>query len=205
MTALEIAETWLRWIGGALGIVLHVLVFVGLFRGLGKKEGRSAGSTGWQRNPIVVVIAALVYIVAFYLLWRLIPIPLSPAVRWVLLVAGALLYFVGAAIMIWGRLALGEMHDLSSSTGAKLYEGHRLITSGPFAYVRNPMYVGGYLAITGGLLLFQTWLLLLFMGSFISLPMRARREEEALSAEFGQQWAEYARRVPAWIPRLGRD
>lgn len=211
MTMLETAEMWGRWLGGAVGIALHIVLLIGLIRALSKPSGRSSGSAGWQRSPLVIAGGLVVYILFFYVMWA--PIVIPPAdpirvpepLRWVLLVAGGLMFLSGVGIMVWGRAALGEMYDLSSSSGAKLFEGHRLITSGPYALVRNPMYVGGFLAITGGLLLFQTWMMLALMWSLPGLFGRARREEEALSAEFGDAWAAYARRVPAWLPRLPRQ
>jgi len=39
---------------------------------------------------------------------------------------------------------------------------------------------------------------------FLGLVLRARREEQALADEFGEQWEEYCRRVPGWIPRILR-
>jgi protein-S-isoprenylcysteine O-methyltransferase Ste14 len=44
---------------------------------------------------------------------------------------------------------------------------------------------------------------LLAPGSLM-LAFRARREEQALSAQFGPAWQEYAHQVPAWLPRLRR-
>jgi protein-S-isoprenylcysteine O-methyltransferase Ste14 len=38
--------------------------------------------------------------------------------------------------------------------------------------------------------------------AFLGLVLRARREEQALAAEFGQHWQEYCQQVPGWIPRL---
>jgi protein-S-isoprenylcysteine O-methyltransferase Ste14 len=65
------------------------------------------------------------------------------------------------------------------------------------------MYVGALAMGLGGLLLYRTWTLVMLALCTLVFFRRARREEDALSAEFGQQWADYARRVPAWIPRIG--
>jgi protein-S-isoprenylcysteine O-methyltransferase Ste14 len=96
------------------------------------------------------------------------------------------------------------MYNVSSSMGAQLYADHWLVTHGPFALVRHPMYLGIILASLGGLLIYRTWTLLFTTVGFLGLALRARREEQALAAEFGEQWEEYCRRVPGWIPRLPR-
>jgi protein-S-isoprenylcysteine O-methyltransferase Ste14 len=96
------------------------------------------------------------------------------------------------------------MYNVSTSTGAQLFSGHRLVTHGPFAYVRHPMYLGGQLAEIGALLVFRNWTALLVALNAPTLFLRARREEEALAAEFGEEWKAYRQRVPAWLPRLRR-
>jgi protein-S-isoprenylcysteine O-methyltransferase Ste14 len=136
------------------------------------------------------------------LLWQPLPLTLSRSARLVALMLGALLYFSGLALVLWGRLTLGEMYNVSSSLGAQLYADQRLVTRGPFAYVRHPMYLGILVASFGGLLLYRTWTLVFTTLNFLALFVRARREEQALAAEFGEQWEVYCRRVSAWLPRL---
>jgi protein-S-isoprenylcysteine O-methyltransferase Ste14 len=57
------------------------------------------------------------------------------------------------------------------------------------------MYLGLSLASLGGLLLYGTWTWVLAALNAPALVLRARREEQALSAEFGVEWQNYARRV----------
>jgi protein-S-isoprenylcysteine O-methyltransferase Ste14 len=97
------------------------------------------------------------------------------------------------------------MYFVSTSFGAQLYADHQLVTRGPFALVRHPMYLGLISAALGSLLLYQTWTALAYALFAPFVLLRARREELALSAEFGEQWREYCRRVPAFFPRLGRQ
>ena len=97
------------------------------------------------------------------------------------------------------------MYNVSSSFGAQLYADQQLVTRGPFAYVRHPMYLGILVASFGGLLLYRTWTLVFTTLNFLALTVRARREEQALAAEFGEQWEAYRRRVPGWIPRIRGD
>ena len=68
--------------------------------------------------------------------------------------------------------------------------------------VRHPMYLGSTPAALGALLMNRTWTALVIAISLPGIILRARREEEALAAQFGQQWQDYAQRVPALIPRI---
>ena len=94
------------------------------------------------------------------------------------------------------------MYFVSTSFGAQLYADHQLVTHGPFAIVRHPMYVGLISAAFGSLLIYQTWTTVAFAVFAPFVLRRARREEQALAAEFGDQWLTYSRRVPAFFPRL---
>jgi protein-S-isoprenylcysteine O-methyltransferase Ste14 len=203
--SLDIVEGWMRWAGAVVALVCLIAVLTGITRGLRRPRGRTTGLA----RQILTLPAYLLISVGFfgtcYLLWRPLPLALSAPARTVTLALGALLFFPGLAMVLWGRFTLGEMYNVSSSVGARLYSDHRLVTRGPFALVRHPMYVGILLASAGGLLIYHTWTLVFTTVTFLGLALRARREEQALAAEFGQQWEEYRQRVPGWMPRFLRD
>ena len=85
---------------------------------------------------------------------------------------------------------------------ARVIQGHELITQGPYAVVRNPIYLGmfGLMVATG--LAYSTWwalgaaILVFLLGNGI----RIRAEERLLREAFGVQFDDYARRVPAFFP-----
>jgi protein-S-isoprenylcysteine O-methyltransferase Ste14 len=90
------------------------------------------------------------------------------------------------------------------AVAARLVEGHKLITVGPYAYVRNPIYTGmlGMLIATG--LAMEHWIativaVVLFAAGMV---IRVRSEEKLLRAAFGQEFEDYAKRVPAVIPGI---
>lgn len=87
---------------------------------------------------------------------------------------------------------------------ARVIHGHQLVQQGPYAVVRNPIYLAmlGNVVATG--LAFGTWLSLLgAIGVFaIGTEIRIRSEEKLLREAFGVEFEEYARRVPALFPRL---
>lgn len=74
------------------------------------------------------------------------------------------------------------------------------MTSGPFAYVRHPMYLGLVLASLGTLAMYRTWTTLLFVAQTPILIVRARQEDRLLALAFDDDWVRYAVRVPAWLP-----
>jgi protein-S-isoprenylcysteine O-methyltransferase Ste14 len=115
--------------------------------------------------------------------------------------AFAILAAVGSVLLIMAAVkTLGKEWSVT----ARLVEGHKLATSGPYAYVRHPIYAGmlGMLLATG--LAISHWMALLaalaifLMGTLI----RIRREEKLLREAFGQEFDDYSRRVPAIVPGL---
>jgi protein-S-isoprenylcysteine O-methyltransferase Ste14 len=109
--------------------------------------------------------------------------------------AAASVWFVGVAVRTLGR---------QWTYAARLIEGHKLITEGPYSVVRNPIYTGmfGMLIATG--LAAEHWLgLLIAIPLFIiGLVIRVRSEEKLLRSAFGQEFEDYARRVSAVFPGI---
>ena len=201
-------DTFERWTrrSALLGLAGFIVVVTqGLARSRrhakGRVSGPAAGSLRWLRAAYVPM--SFVALWGLGKSWRPLPVSLSPAARFVATVAGAKLFFLGLGLFLWGRRTMGDMYDLSSSLGAELYADHRLVTSGPFALVRHPLYLAGILAEVGALLLFRNWAMALVALNAPTLILRARTEETLLAAEFGPQWAEYKTRVPMLLPRLG--
>ncbi len=160
---LLLLEWAIQWAGALLALTTLALVFVGIWRGVGRAPGRAVGrGTGWLRSPLFYLIVSSFYIALSVILWRPLPVSVSTAARgWALLI-GSLIYFPGMLLTLWGRLALGGMYFVSTGFGAQLYAGHRLITHGPYAIVRHPMYAGLIAAAIGSLLIYRTWTALIF-------------------------------------------
>lgn len=78
------------------------------------------------------------------------------------------------------------------------------VATGPYRYVRNPMYVGGVLALVGGGLALCSISILALAGIFWALShlMVVFYEEPALEKRFGESFLQYERRVHRWLPRL---
>jgi len=127
--------------------------------------------------------------------WELLPAPVPVRVLGGLLLAVALPVLV-SAFLRFVRDGLG--------TPAPVAPTERLVVTGAYRYVRNPMYVAVIAAIVGqALLLGQTVLLYyaalvaLLVVSFVRLY-----EEPVLRRQFGAEYESYRRSVPGWLPRL---
>ena len=90
------------------------------------------------------------------------------------------------------------------SITARLVEGHKLATSGPYALVRHPIYSGmlGMLLATGLAISHWAAVLAALIIFFIGTTIRVRSEEKLLREAFGEQFETYARRVRAIVPGL---
>ncbi len=82
----------------------------------------------------------------------------------------------------------------------------RLVTSGPYAVSRNPMYLG-HLIFTAGLALTCRSAVggLLAVGSALWFQQRVREDERRLARAFGAPYRDYLRQVPRWLPSLRRS
>ena len=201
---LEFVETIIQWLGGLLAYTTLGVILYGIWRGTRRQVGRTTGRMGtWLRSPWFYLGSTVLFFGICNLGWVPLQMSFSPLTRTLVLVLGVLLYFPGMLLVLWGRFVLGKNYFVSTGFGAQLFTGHQLVTNGPFAIVRHPMYAGLIVASIGALLIYFTWTTLYF-ALFAPLTLiRARREEQALSAEFGDQWVDYCRRVPAWLPRRG--
>jgi protein-S-isoprenylcysteine O-methyltransferase Ste14 len=129
-------------------------------------------------------------------------VPAGPASRAPLLVwTGVLVTLLGEAIRLWG------VHHIGVISRTRSERLGPLIDSGPFALVRNPLYVGNTLlwigfACTAGLM----WLApiaLLALG--LEYHAIVRWEEQLLESRLGDAYRNYAARVPRWLPRVFAD
>jgi len=203
---LNMSEILLRWFGGLTAWATLGVILYGIWRGTRRPMGRMAGPTaGWLRSASFYTLTTTIFLAVSIVFWKPLPMVLPSGISTLVLIAGALLYFPGMALVLWGRLALGKMYFVSTGFGAQLYADHQLVTHGPFAIVRHPIYLGLIAAAFGSLMIYQTWTTVLFAFFAKFVLQRAHREEQALSAEFGELWQTYCRRVPRFLPHLRKD
>ena len=133
----------------------------------------------------------------FFMRWRVrLGYPLAAAVLGFAhpsprsMLAGAL---VGALGLLIRAYAAGYLHKQEVLT-----------VTGPYAYTRNPLYLGSVALALGAAIATRSWisasLLLLYFSIFYSMVMR--REEKELRLKHGAAFEEYAQEVPLFLPRL---
>ena len=110
---------------------------------------------------------------------------------------GLLMTFAGLLFACWARVILGS----NWSGVVQLKQGHELIETGPYRYVRHPIYTGLLLALLGSALMIGEWRALLALAIIaVSFWRKLRLEELWLGEYFGAAYADYMRRVKALIP-----
>lgn len=104
---------------------------------------------------------------------------------------------VGGALAVVGLLIRGW-------SAGTIEKGVALATTGPYAFTRNPLYLGSFtigagLALSGGHWIWPVAFIVFFGTVYVRT---INREAEQLRGLFGSRYAEYARQVPAFVPRL---
>ncbi len=107
---------------------------------------------------------------------------------------------LGEALRIWGVSYAGPA-TRTRKVGAKA-----LVTDGPYAYLRNPLYLGNFL-ISSGLCIasraWMPWMLMVLTAAFaVQYGAIISLEEKKLRNLFGEKYDRYASRVPRIMPRL---
>jgi protein-S-isoprenylcysteine O-methyltransferase Ste14 len=122
---------------------------------------------------------------------RFLPLAKWPFWLGLFLTAGGLLFTV------WARLHLGR----NWSGTVTIKDGHELVTSGPYALVRHPIYTGLLLAMLGSALALGDWRgVVAFALAAGALWRKLRVEESWMQQQFGDAYQAYSQRVAALIP-----
>lgn len=118
--------------------------------------------------------------------------------------AAFVLYFVGAAIGLW--CVLGFIR-YGRGTPAPFDPPRKLVVHGLYHWVRNPMYVGGFLFILGHVVWFGSMWVAAYLACMSGAAMMfvVLYEEPVLKRTFGEEYEYYRRNVPRWIPSWPRS
>lgn len=110
---------------------------------------------------------------------------------------GAALTVAGIAFAVWARRRIGR----NWSVEITVKQDHELVTAGPYAWVRHPIYAGLLLAFIGSVLALGQWRGVLAFAIVVATIWRKLRIEERWMRErFGPAYDDYARRVKALVP-----
>ena len=137
--------------------------------------------------PLVWVPFILAYIVPA-------AIELPAAVR----VGGLALAIASAVFAAWAMWSLGRSYGIRMD----LFDGHRLVTSGPYRLTRHPMYLGIVSFHVGATLAMESLTLLVATVVYVVpfTALRIRAEDRVLASRFGDDYRAFAGRVPALVP-----
>ena len=175
-----------------------------------KRDVRGGGYAAlWQRYWVLRLVAAAIVIFAAVRLGRSARSPGAvgaalfshgiftppPALGWI----GAALNVIGIGFAIWARVNLGR--NWSSRPAVK--EHHQLVTTGPYAYVRHPIYSGLMLAALGTALMTSIFGVGIFIFTTIAFAWRMNKEEKIMLKLFPDQYPEYQKHTKRLVPFVG--
>ena len=138
-----------------------------------------------------------------------------------------LVYLISPAWMAWSKIGLPELvrwlgvgfgilcvlgiYWLFSSIGSGISptsatrKEHKLVTSGPYRWVRHPLYtVGSSLFIAFGMMADNWFIALLGILAFIGMAIRTPKEEANLIEKFGDEYREYMKHTGRFLPRFSK-
>jgi protein-S-isoprenylcysteine O-methyltransferase Ste14 len=165
-----------------------------------KKASRGAPWSGWGMRLAVVVGVLMVISAHRHAITGRRLASVDHSLRFQLGIPGQWvgvgLCLAGFGFAIWARGHLGRNWGMPMS----LRQGHELVTSGPYAYVRHPIYTGIMLAMIGSALAVSVLWMILFLFYFAYFIFSARTEENMMIAQFPDTYPAYRRRTKMLIP-----
>jgi protein-S-isoprenylcysteine O-methyltransferase Ste14 len=150
------------------------------------------------------ILRLFIFLIAIVLLSTTrIPLPwlylqLWPAGLWPFWL-GAAVTIVGLLFAVWARGYLGS----NWSRSVTIKQDHELITTGPYAVVRHPIYTGiltGFLGMA--IAISQVRGFIVFVLIFLAFWIKLRMEEQWMRSQFGETYDAYTRRTAALVPYL---
>ncbi len=180
----------------AVGLLVVALRTIGT---LGPRQRGERGASGARRYLPAILIPLQFVVPPLALLLRAGELDAEvPAVRLV----GAAFGVYAACIQLWASATLGRF----LVPRAVVFADHQLVTSGPYRFVRHPIYSGNVALVLGTALATLNVAVLLVCPIVITgMLLQARAEEDLLEARFGPDYRAYARRTGRLVPRFGRD
>ena len=145
---------------------------------------------------LVGVVGLITYLVnPASMAWASVPLPVG--LRW----TGVALALIAGLLLVWMFRTLGG--NLTDTVVTR--RRHTLVTTGPYRWVRHPLYSSAALVISGNSLVAANWFFFVAgILAFLLLVIRTRREEANLIARFGDDYRQYMQRTGRFVPRWPR-
>jgi protein-S-isoprenylcysteine O-methyltransferase Ste14 len=165
---------------------------------IAKRSRQSGGRNNTERHSeyaIWLVILLGVFVALYFKQKHLAPLPLEREIR---LIFGAIIFVFGLGVRVYAIKYLGRFF----SSRVEIQQAHKLITSGPYRYVRHPSYTGLLIGFTGAGVAMGDLLSLLFVlipSSWVFIK-RIKLEEALLLQHFGDEFEMYKKQSKKLIP-----
>jgi protein-S-isoprenylcysteine O-methyltransferase Ste14 len=128
---------------------------------------------------------------------------LAPGLTAALITVGCLLIAAGLGLMLWTNVLFDRVGEGTLGLGNVMGEPVHLVVRGPYRHVRNPMITGVLCILLGEAAVTGSGSLLAWFAIFFAFQATAIRfwEEPHLAGRYGDEYVQYRRNVPRWIPR----
>ena len=184
------------------GMIVMQIYFASQVRQAGERvsaDREAIQREGWW-YAVVRAIGSLA-LIAFLVLYAISPswmnalfVPIPVWLRWV----GVVLGVVSFVLYAWSQASLGK----GWSPHLQMREEHGLITTGPYARIRHPLYLALLGFLTSIALTTANWFFIaLLIVSIVVLALRVPKEEQMMVEEFGEEYEKYIERTGRFIPK----
>jgi protein-S-isoprenylcysteine O-methyltransferase Ste14 len=184
------------------GMILMQVYFASRVRLAGERmdaDRKAIEREGW--GWVVVRAIRSISLIAFLVLYAINPpwlgllsVPFPDWLRWM----GVALGIVSLTFYAWSRATLGK----EWSSDLQMREEHHLVITGPYAWIRHPIYLALMSFLAGIALIAANWFLIaLIVVSIVDLALRIPKEEQMMIEQFGDEYKAYMQRTGRLLPK----
>jgi protein-S-isoprenylcysteine O-methyltransferase Ste14 len=191
-------------------LAIYAAVMSGIIVRYRRRYGRSPIRLSGSGGAMDRIREAALILFGVLLVWQAVAaafglyIPLGNRLFDPLPALGTIVAFAGALLILSAIATMGASWEIPVSA-ERDSPAAGLITSGPFRFSRNPIYLGFGITIVGWMLLIPAILsLVIVIGAILNLRYQALEEEEYLIRTYGPQYEAWAREVGRFVPWFGR-
>lgn len=183
-------------------VLLYVVLFLFVFLLFPKRKPFRINFTVGNKNvfvstkdyiltPLLIIIVAMRFTDSVYIFWGIIAIP------WTAKLIGLFFLAAGLWLKIWSYKSLGK----NWSAKINIYNDHFLVKTGPYKWIRHPVYDSYLLTFIGGFLISGDCLVLIIgVGYFFLNVARAYEEEKLLGDKFKKEYQSYHNKTGMFLP-----
>jgi len=184
------------------GLIVMQVYFASRVHRAGERVSADRGAIAREGQGYAVVrIIGSLALIAFLVLYAINPpwlgvlsVPFPSWLRWVGIVLGCASFVLYA----WAQATLGK----DWSPHLQMREQHHLVTTGPYARVRHPLYLAYSAFVTSIALVTANWFFIALLAvSVVVLASRIPKEEQMLIETFGEEYKAYRQRTGGLLPK----